>query len=286
MTKHITILSLLLAITGLSTMAQRQKPVKVRIMTFNIRLENKNDGCNNWEMRFQQVGKFLNKSKADIIGLQEVKQIQLDDIKNALPNYNYVGVARDDGKQAGEYNPIFYNKDKFNLLRSGTFWLSETPDEPSRGWDAACRRIATWAILRDKETLKSIVAVNTHLDHVSSQARQNGAVLIKERLGRMVNDLPLVLTGDFNVDDEDPAYAKIATRIFPLKDAWKSASSTKGPHYTFQDFGKISATDAKKIDYIFVSTKIQVKKATIFDSALGNGYYLSDHNAHSVDIVF
>lgn len=278
--------NLLLAFAALTATAQRQKPVKVRVMTFNIRLENKSDGANSWELRYLQAGEFLRKSKADIIGLQEVMQRQLDDICNALPAYGHAGVARDDGKQSGEYCPVFYNKEKFDLVRSGTFWLSETPDSPSRGWGAACNRIATWVILRDKESFKSLVVANTHLDHVSDKARQNGAVLIKEQLSRMTNGLPVVLTGDFNADEHDPVYAKITTRIFPMKDAWKSAASPKGPDYTFHDFGKATPPKARKIDFIFVSPKIQVKKSSVIDSALGDGRFLSDHNPHTADIVF
>ena len=280
------ILYLIIAITTLPVMAQRQKPVKTRVMTFNIRLENKNDGINNWEMRYQKVGEFILKQKVDIIGLQEVKQIQLEDLKKAMPDYDCVGVARDDGKQKGEYNPVFYNKKKFNLVNHGTFWLSETPLQPSRGWDAACNRIATWAILQDKETMKNIVFVNTHLDHVGKKARANSASLIKERLGRMLNELPLVVTGDFNVDDTDPVYNKVLTGIFSLNDTWKKATTSKGPAYTFHDFGKISPQQAKKIDFIFTSPKIKIKKATIIDTTLGDGLYLSDHNAHSADIIF
>lgn len=282
----LTILIGLLATLALHVSAQRQKPVKLRVMTFNIRLENKDDGPNNWELRYQQVGEFLNKSKADIIGLQEVKQLQLNDIQASLTNYSYVGVARDDGKQEGEYNPIFYNKQKFNLKSSGTFWLSTTPTTPSKSWGARCKRIVTWAILQDKETFKSIVAVNTHFDHISDLARQNSAILLKERIGRMVNGLPVVLTGDLNIDDNDPTYSKITSRIFTLHDVWKSVASPKGPTYTFHDFGNIPADQAKKIDYIFVSPIIQVKRATIIDSTIERGRYLSDHNAHTADIVF
>lgn len=282
----LTILLGLLTTLTIHVNAQRQKPVKLRVMTFNIRLGNKDDGPNNWELRYQQVGEFLNKSKADIIGLQEVKQLQLNDIQASLTNYNHVGVARDDGKQEGEYNPIFYNKQKFNLKSSGTFWLSTTPNTPSKSWGAKCKRIVTWAILQDKETFKSIVAVNTHFDHISDLARQNSAILLKERIGRMVNGLPVVLTGDLNVDELDPTYSKITSRIFTLHDVWKSVDSPKGPAYTFHDFGNIPADQAKKIDYIFVSPNIQVKRATIIDSTIERGRYLSDHNAHTVDIVF
>lgn len=280
------ILLCLLVVSGVAASAQRQRPVALRALTFNIRNVNKSDGPNNWELRFQKVGGFLKKSKADIIGLQEVKQLQLEDLANILADYDAVGVARDDGKQKGEYNPIFFNRNRFNLLRCGTFWLSDTPNEPSRGWDGACYRIATWAILQDKETMKSVMALNTHLDHVGHEARINGATLIKERLGRMVNDLPVIITGDFNVDESDPVYTKALTGIFPMRDVWKEAASKKGPEYTFQGFGRVKPEVARKIDFIFVSAQFKVKGAAIFDSSLGNGFYLSDHNAHWADLVF
>lgn len=286
MTKKLLISLTILALLAGQAAAQRQKPVSTRIMTFNIRYENKGDSCNNWELRYQKVAKFIQKSKAGIIGLQEVTPIQLEDLSTLLKDYDKVGVARDDGQQKGEYNPIFYNKNKFNLLRSGTFWLSENPNEPSHGWDAACRRIATWAFLQDKMTMKSIMVLNTHLDHVGKEARLNSAGLIKERLARMVNDIPVVMTGDFNVDDTDPVYNKIRTNLFPLNDAWKTASAIKGAQYTFHDFGRLATDKRTKIDYILVSPKIKVKRATVFDSSLGKGFFLSDHNAHSADIVF
>ncbi len=275
-----------MAAVSINIAAQRQKPVAVRVATFNIRNVNKSDGQNNWELRFQKVGNFLKKSKADIIGLQEVKQLQLDDIDKLLDEYDGIGVGRDDGKQKGEYNPIFYNRNKYSLLESGTFWLSPTPEQPSRGWDAACNRIATWGIFQNKETNKSILVVNTHLDHVGQQARINGATFIKEQVGRMVNELPVLITGDFNVDDTDPVYSKVLTGIFPLRDVWKEAPVKKGPDYTFQGFGRVKPENAKKIDFIFVSSQFKIKSAVIADSSLGDGFYLSDHNAHFADLIY
>ena len=269
-----------------TAMAQRQKPVTARIMTFNIRTETRVDGRNNWELRYQPVAEFVNKSKADIVGMQEVQQRQLTDLCSMMGDYSYVGVARDDGKQKGEYNPIFYRKERFNLLRSGTFWLSPTPAEPSYGWGAACRRIATWAILQEKTTMKSIIVLNTHLDHISEEARANGAALIKERLSRMNNELPVVVTGDMNSDDKSTAYAKFATAIFPMQDAYKTAKRKKGPDYTFHGFGQLPQDNRTKIDYIFLSSQINVKKYTNYDGSLGEGRYLSDHNALTADMVY
>ena len=282
-----TLITYIAAMVCLATaMAQRQKPVTARIMTFNIRTETRVDGRNNWELRYQPVAEFVNKSKADIVGMQEVQQRQLTDLCSMMGDYSYVGVARDDGKQKGEYNPIFYRKERFNLLRSGTFWLSPTPAEPSYGWGAACRRIATWAILQEKTTMKSIIVLNTHLDHVSEEARANGAALIKERLSRMNNELPVVVTGDMNSDDKSTAYAKFATAIFPMQDAYKTAKRKKGPDYTFHGFGQLPQDNRTKIDYIFLSSQINVKKYTNYDGSLGEGRYLSDHNALTADIVY
>ena len=266
--------------------AQRQKPVAARVLTLNIRTENKGDGRNNWEMRYQEVGSFINKNKCDIVGLQEVRHRQLLDLSKLLEGYSYVGVARDDGKEAGEYNPIFFNSTRFNLLGKGTFWLSPTPSVPSYGWGAAYRRIATWAILQDKETMKSIIVVNTHLDHNSEKARINGAALIKERISRINNELPVIILGDMNSTDDSPAYAKLATAIFPLQDANKTGKQAKGPNYTFHAFGQLPEDKRTKIDYIFISDQVKVKTSAIHDSTLGKGAYISDHNAVSADIVF
>lgn len=282
---------LLLIITMIAALmpavnAQKQKIVKARVMTFNIRTLNSGDGVNNWEMRFHKVGAFINKSKADIVGMQEVQPLQLRDMESVLTDYGYVGQPRDDGKEQGEYTPIFYNKEKYNVLRSGTFWLSPTPQEPSYGWDAACRRIATWAILQEKATLKSLIVLNTHLDHVGEQARVNSAALIKERVGRMSNELPVVIIGDMNSEDRDPAYAKMMTSIFTMQDAYKAVRKVSGPTYTFHDFGQLADDKRPKIDYIFLSSQIKVNKATVHNSALGKGFYLSDHNALTADIAF
>ena len=284
MKRLLTILTLMACIT--TAYAQRQVPVPARIMTFNIRTENKGDGRNNWEMRFQKVATLIVKEKSDIVCLQEVRHRQLTDLLSQLEDYSYVGVGRDNGKEGGEYNPVLFKKDRFNLLRSGTFWLSPTPHKPSFGWGAAYRRIATWAILQDKETMKSIIVLNTHLDNASQEARTNGAALIKERLSRMNNELPVVITGDMNAESDNPAYTKMTSAMFPMQDTSKTGKQAKGPEYTFHAFGQLPADKRRKVDYIFVSDQVNVKKSQIYDSHLGEGIYLSDHNALSADIVY
>lgn len=269
----------------MASSAVRPVLVPLRVLSFNIRYENPNDGQNNWEMRFLQVGDFLANNKLDVIGLQEVKLAQMMDLIGLMPEYDHVGVGRDDGKEAGEFCPLFFRKDRFNVLRSGTFWLSATPDKPSRGWDAACNRIATWAILQDKATLRSVIVLNTHLDHIGAQSRVNAVELIKERLGRMTNGTPVIVTGDFNVSDADACYQRMRTGIFALQDTYKGVK-TKGPKGTWHDFGRLPDDPSRKIDYIFVSDNIKVKSAYIVDSSLGKGFYLSDHNALAAHILY
>ena len=255
-----------------------------RIMTFNIRLLTTVDSNNVWANRKAPVCNYLKKMKPDVFGLQEATNPQMQDITKGLPNYAFVGVGRDDGKEGGEYSPVFYLKDKYKLIKSGWFWLSETPDQPSLGWDAACRRICSWAILQDIKSGNSFVYANTHLDHKGPKARNNGAMLIKERLSRIANNLPMMITGDFNVTAESPCYATMKTRLFPLNDAYLVAAKRSGMKSSFQDFGRIPDNKGDKIDFIFLSPNLKVKKTVISDAHLGNGLLLSDHNPHYADL--
>ena len=255
-----------------------------RIMTFNIRLLTSVDSNNVWANRKDAVCNYLKKVKPDVFGLQEATNPQMQDITKGLPTYAFVGVGRDDGIQGGEYSPVFYLKDKYKLIKSGWFWLSETPDVPSLGWDAACRRICSWAILQDIKTGNSFVYANTHLDHKGPKARNNGAMLIKERLNRIANNLPMLITGDFNVTADSPCYTIMKTRLFPLNDAYVIAGKRAGLKSSFQDFGRIPDNKGEKIDFIFLSPNLEVKKAVISDSRLKNGLFLSDHNPHYADL--
>ncbi len=271
-------LLLLFAAGAVSTDAK-----KFRIMSFNIRLLTTADGDNIWTNRSDAVCKFIGKTAPDVFGVQEATKVQMDDLSKNLPDYAYVGVGRDDGKEAGEYSPVFYRKDKFKLIKSGTFWLSETPDKPSLGWDAACRRVCSWTLLQNVKTGNSFVYANTHLDHVGEKARVNGAMLIKERLSRIANNLPMLITGDFNVTSSSPAYSTMLNRIFALQDAYKNAKKRKGLKSSFNNWGKIADDKGNIIDFVFASPFLKAKKACLHDGNLGNGHYLSDHNALYVD---
>ncbi len=256
---------------------------KFRIMSFNIRLLTTADGENIWTNRSDAVCKFIAKTAPDVFGVQEATKVQMDDLTKGLPDYTFIGVGRDDGKDAGEFSPVFYRKDKFKLIKSGWFWLSETPDQPSKGWDAACRRICSWALLQNLKTGNSFVYANTHLDHVGENARVNGAMLIKERLSRIANNLPMMITGDFNIVSASAAYPTMLNRIFPLQDAYKNAKKRIGLKASFNDWGKIPDDKGNIIDFIFASPSLKAKKAYLHDGNLGNGRYLSDHNALYVD---
>ena len=182
---------------------------------------------------------------------------------------------------------LFLAKDRFEVLDSNTFWLSQYPDSVGFiGWDGACSRIATWAKLKDKKTGKIFMAVNTHFDHVGTEARRKGALLIIEKIKEIVGDQPAVLTGDFNVTDQSEAYETITTNEFVLKDAYKEAAQREGVDYTFHDFGRIPADSCDKIDFIFVTPQIKVESSYIPQEAEEAGQFLSDHNPEVVHLSF
>lgn len=264
-----------------------QQPITVNWGTFNIRYDNPDDQENNWKFRKDRVATFIQQEKLDIVGMQEVLHNQLEDLKTRLPEYAEVGIGREDGKQKGEYAPIFYRKDRFKLLDSNTFWLSQYPDSVGFiGWDGACTRIATWAKLEEKSTGKIFLAVNTHMDHVGVEARRKGALLIIERIQEIVGNRPAVLTGDFNVNDKSEAYQTLTTNDFVLKDAYKTADVKEGVSYTFHDFGKIPMDEREKIDFIFVTPQIKVNRSWIpKENADGKGL-LSDHNPQLATLQF
>ncbi len=259
--------------------------MNVRWATFNIRYDNPSDAPNDWQSRKDRVAQYILDEQIDIVGMQEVLHNQFLDLQAALPAYAGIGVGRDDGKTAGEYAPLFYRKDKYEVLDSNTFWLSENPDSVGKmGWDAVCTRIATWAKLKDKESGKVFMAVNTHFDHVGEVARRESALLIIRKIKEIVGDRPAVLTGDFNVTEDSDAYRTLTTNEFVLLDAQKAAATVEGIDYTFHNFDRYPMEDRTKIDFVFVTPQITVKHSEIPDvvpEAL-----LSDHNPQVVELVF
>ena len=262
-----------------------EQKIDVRWATFNIRYDNPSDAPNDWQSRKGRVAQYILDEQIDIVGKQEVLHNQFLDLQAALPDYAGIGVGRDDGKTKGEYAPIFYRKDKYEVLDSNTFWLSENPDSVGKmGWDAVCTRIATWAKLKDKASGKVFMAVNTHFDHVGEVARRESALLIIRKIKEIVGDRPAVLTGDFNVTDESDAYRTITTNEFVLLDAYKTAATVEGIDYTFHDFNRYPMEKRTKIDFVFVTPSITVKHSEIPD--VTPEALLSDHNPQVVGLEF
>lgn len=247
--------------------------------TYNIRYKNKDDSIkgNVWTKRCQVMCDQINFESPDILGMQEVLVGQLHDFHRLLDNYSYIGVGRDDGKEDGEYAAIFYKNDRVKLLDSGNFWLNETPDVPKLGWDAACIRICTWGKFKDLRTKKFFYFFNLHMDHVGVVARREAAKLVVSRIKEMAQDAPVVLTGDFNVDQTDEIYG-IFTHSGILKDSYENARIRFAENGTFNSFKVETKTDSR-IDHVFVSPSFKVEAYGLrTDSYWAKGRRnLSDH---------
>ena len=247
----------------------------ISVMTFNIRYDNSSDGLNAWSHRKENVGTMLQYYEPDILGMQEVLHNQLEDIKMMLPQYDYVGVGRADGKEAGEYSPLLFKREKYTLVHSGNFWLSEQPEKIGiKGWDAACERIVTWAILKDRESGQEIAVFNTHFDHIGQVARRESSKLLLHSIEELAGNRPVVVTGDFNgTPDSEPI--RLLTESGNLIDGRSASPIVYGPSYSYHDFGRLEDSKREIIDYIFVKGNLDVKKYRIIDdSSCG---YLSDH---------
>ena len=262
-------LPLLLLLAPLLAFAQ----VDLNVATYNLRYDNPNDGKNVWPARRDAMRALVRYHEFDLWGTQEGLTNQLNDL-GALNEYAHVGVGRDDGKDAGEHSAIFYRRDRFVLEDHGDFWLSTTPEKPSMGWDArCCKRIATWARLRDKPSGKVFVALNAHFDHEGVVARRESAKLLVARGRALAGKLPLIVMGDFNSTPDSEAYATVNA---DLRDA-RTISQTPpyGPVATFNDFN-ISKPAEERIDYIFLTPQWQVLRYAVLTDSI-DARYPSDH---------
>lgn len=228
--------------------------------SYNIRYDNSGDRRkgNDWQRRCLSICQLIRWECPDVFGAQEVLHDQLQDLEAGLEGYQWIGVGRDDGQQAGEYAPIFYRSARLELLQQGHFWLNETPDRPAIGWDAACVRICTWARFRDLQTDKEFLFLNLHMDHVGVRARRESALLVMQRVQEMTGGaVPVVLTGDFNVSQEDELYALFTAAGF-LRDSYASAQERWAENGTFNSF-KSDRFTRDRIDHIFVTSTVQVE---------------------------
>ena len=269
------------------TSPQQPKETNLNVMTFNIRYDNPQDGLNNWNNRKNEVAQTIRFADADVVGTQEVLANQLKDLKSELPEYETVGVGREDGIEKGEYSALFFKSGKYDLLDSGNFWLSENPEAVGeKGWDAACERIVTWAKLKDKESGITFYAFNTHFDHVGRVARQKSVALLLNRINEYAGDAPVIVTGDFNAE---PASGVVRDMIDKsnqnaVKDSRSLSPVIAGPGWTFHDFGKLPMERRDIIDYVFVKNSVDVNRYGVIHAQI-DSMFISDHNPILVNLT-
>ena len=280
MKRIITIIAAAMVLTCCATTRQAAPAspagVEINAGSFNIRNENRGDDKNGdgWAVRRDVLADMITFCGWDVFGLQEAKKNQIDDILARIPGYAFVGVGRDDGKEKGEYSPVLYNSRKFELLDSGTFWLSETPDVPGLGWDAMCVRVCSWAKLRDRRGGEAFWFFNTHLDHVGTTARREGVKLILAKTREIAgNSGRVIITGDFNVDQYSDATATMLSDG-RFQDSHIIAQTRFMPNGTFNNFNPEAYT-ISHIDHIFVGTGSTVTRFGVltyhyWDSATGD----------------
>lgn len=266
------LLSLLFAAFAVS-----QLSAQMLVGSYNIRLKVSSDSVNGnvWGKRCQVMCDQLNFMSPDIFGTQEVLHVQLLDMLDRLDGYDYIGVGRDDGNTGGEYAAIFYKTDRLRLLDYGNFWLNETPDRPGLGWDAACIRICTWGKFASQTATddEAFYFFNLHMDHVGVVARREAAKLIVSKVREIAQGAPVIVTGDFNVDQNDEIYS-IFTQSVLLKDSYLASRIRFAENGTFNSFDTDLYTDSR-IDHIFVSPSIGVDAYGI----LTNSYWTPDNDS-------
>jgi endonuclease/exonuclease/phosphatase family metal-dependent hydrolase len=242
------------------------------VMSFNIRYGTANDGDNHWLKRREQLFALLREQQADVVGLQEALHGQIEEILTAVPGYDYVGVGRSDGRQAGEYAAILYRTARLEARRSDTFWFSDTPGVvKSTSWGNQIERICTWAYFEDREG-PAFYLYNVHLDHLSQPSRERSAALLLERIRARDPKAPMVVTGDFNAGETNPAAQAMLTAF---KDSFRILHPDAREVGTFNGF-TYGQTGGEKIDFVFVEPGAEVLTAEIVRSS-SDGRYPSDH---------
>ena len=239
---------------------QSYQPTSLTVASYNLRNANGSDSArgNGWGQRYPVIAQIVQYHDFDIFGTQECFLHQLKDMKEALPGYDYIGVGRDDGKDKGEHSAIFYRTDKFDIVEKGDFWLSETPDVPSKGWDAVLPRICSWGHFKCKDTGFEFLFFNLHMDHIGKQARVESALLVQQKMKEIGENLPAILTGDFNVDQTHRSYLAL-TESGILRDAFEVADLRYATNGTFNGFDSDNYTESR-IDHVFVTPTFHILK--------------------------
>ena len=282
MRKLTLIIAAVLMVLPFKSSAQKQtRDYDLKVMSYNIRMGVAKDGTNSWEYRYPATAMMLKDQMPDVFGVQEAFNFQIKFIEENFTDYDSFGVGRDNGKSEGEFMSIFWNKKTVKMIKGGTFWLSETPEKPSMGWDAACKRTATWALMKDKNTGKLFYFVNTHLDHRGAEARRKGLELIVSRIDEInPKGYPMILTGDFNIKPDNEALVGLEQR---MQSARKIAPKTDN-NATFNNWGK--AKSDMVIDYIYVSGFSACPEYHTIMEKYGTWKYVSDHYPIYAKLIF
>ena len=247
---------------------------EIKVISYNVRYNNPNDGKDIWENRRSTIVNFIKNENPDFLGLQEVNHAQLLFLNSNLSNYSFVGVGRDDGKTKGEYSPIFYNNNLFDLIKSDTFWLSSTPDKISVGWDASMERICTYAVFKSKTNKKNIWVFNTHFDHIGMEAREKSADLIISVINKLTEPEDyVVLTGDFNLLDDSKPIMNLQSNF---NDTNKNLEKTDKSYGTFNNF-KLNFVSKSRVDYVFEKNFKLINSRHIIVKT-PEGRWASDHH--------
>jgi endonuclease/exonuclease/phosphatase family metal-dependent hydrolase len=270
--KKLTFLLVLTSIFSFSFLNFISDPIK--IISYNIRNNNPNDGKDIWENRRETITDFIEKEAPDFLGLQEVNYPQIQYLNSNLINYNFIGVGRDDGKTRGEFSPIYFNESKYNLLLSNTFWLSKTPNDISVGWDAAMERICTYGLFEQKNDGSKVWVFNTHFDHIGNVAREKSVDLILSKIKDLTKDKDqIIITGDFNLSDDSVPIKKLQNFYNDVNIKMDNNSKFYG---TFNNF-KIDNNYNNRIDYIFYKN-FELIKSSHLHVTTDQGRWASDHH--------
>jgi endonuclease/exonuclease/phosphatase family metal-dependent hydrolase len=264
-----------------------QEDQTMKVMSFNVRSDA--SGKITWPMRRDGVAAVLQNHQPDLAGLQEPTANMVHDLHERLPDYRWVGLGRDDGREAGEFTPIFFRTDRWELQEHASFWLAAICDLPGKGWDALCCRIVTWARFVDRTTGEPCVHFNTHLDHLGRNARSQSALLLLQKIHEIAGHDPVVLTGDFNCRETSTPYCILTGKVPPsrvpahyghLRDCYYDSSAPPaGPKKTYR--GLLRFIGIGRIDYAFVKNDFKTQSYRVLDEGRG----ASDHRPLVVELA-
>lgn len=266
---HFFVFFALAVLFSLDLSAQR-----MTIASFNIRYDNPRDTGNLWQDRKHAVAALIRYHDFAVFGVQEALKNQLDDLGEALKGYAVYGRGRDDGQSRGEHSSIFYKKVQFELISSGDFWLSATPEKPGPGWDANLNRICTWVQLKEKKSGKTFHVFNAHYDHQGTLARVESSKLVLEKIQQIAGEGPVVFMGDLNGNRESEWYRSLSVSAL-LRDSYTLAKQPYQPNGSFNGF-KTSGISKDVIDHVFISKQFTVKQWAVLTDTY-QGKFPSDH---------